>query len=751
MEQKKIKTLLLAGVITLVGSSVVACTEDAESLPSPCNEFITFDKPEIKEASSLSTRAVGDANENSSVYIGSKILRSKKNEVMHLHVLEDDFFTQRGTEEKSITRGTLVTSEAGITNFGVSSSAYPASGTYTSYGLGSYFYKQQAVPNTAMTYYWPTADKEISFFAYYPYNNASFTVSSSAATLGSPVYHYTVPSTISNQVDVMTAQVTDHTAGSQGALTLNFSHHCAAIKISITNNSGSSITVNSVSIEGVEYDGTLHDGTWTLSGNLNTSSVNPFSLSYGSAIANNATADITGSNNIIIMLPQTLTSSAKLKVVTADDTYETAISGTWVAGKTYTYSVVKSANSIDLSMVDNAGTARASMTTANCYLVHAAGDYKLPLVYGNAIKNGAPNTVAFNPGGSASSTYTTQFVNHAGTGISGPWITKSGSGVNAGMGLTATSAELLWQDRSGLITSVSVNGDYLEFTVGSFGGGNALIAVKNGSTILWSWHIWATTETLASTTAVNTGSGGHTYNVAPVNLGWVSTGGSEKQGYCPYYQWGRKDPFIPCNGTTNGNTNKTIYNISGANITPASITASSTGIQYESSTSATIATNIQNPIKHYYNSSNYGPCNTTYYNMWDAQNTATNNVTSATKKTIYDPCPPGFCVPTGNLYCYMGNGLSNPTSSTTRSDSNWDSTNKGKTWTLNGASIYFPAAGYRNNSSGSLSNVGSSGFFWSATPFSTNSGRYLYVNSGYWGWSFANRAFGFSVRPVAEE
>lgn len=743
MEQKKIKTLLLAGVITLVGSSVVACTEDAESLPSPCNEFITFDKPEIKEASSLSTRTVGDANENSSVYIGSKILRSKKNEVMHLHVLEDDFFTQRGTEEKSITRGTLVTSEAGITNFGVSSSAYPASGTYTSYGLGSYFYKQQAVPNTAMTYYWPTADKEISFFAYYPYNNASFTVSSSAATLGSPVYHYTVPSTISNQVDVMTAQVTDHTAGSQGALTLNFSHHCAAIKISITNNSGSSITVNSVSIEGVEYDGTLHDGTWTLSGNLNTSSVNPFSLSYGSAIANNATADITGSNNILIMLPQTLTSSAKLKVVTADDTYETAISGTWVAGKTYTYSVVKSANSIDLSMVDNAGTARASMTTANCYLVHAAGDYKLPLVYGNAIKNGATNTVAFYPNTSGQ---LTRFLNHAGTGITGPWITKSGSGVNAGMGLTATSAELLWQDRSGLITSVSINGDYLEFTVGTFGGGNALIAVKNGSTILWSWHIWATTETLASTTAVNTGTGGHTYNVAAVNLGWVPTGGSGKQGYCPYYQWGRKDPFIPCNGTTNGNTNKTIYNISGANITPASITASSTGIQYESSTSATIATNIQNPIKHYYNSSNYGPCNTTYYNMWDAQNTATNNVTSATKKTIYDPCPPGFCVPTGNLWYYFGNGGS-------RTMSTFDTTNKGATWNtgITGNALWLPAAGYRNNSSGALSSVGSNGCCWSATPRSARRGRYLHFGSSSWYWHYYDRAVGFSVRPVAEE
>ena len=739
MEQKKIKTLLLAGVITLVGSSVVACTEDAESLPSPCNEFITFDKPEIKEASSLSTRTVGDANENSSVYIGSKILRSKKNEVMHLHVLEDDFFTQRGTEEKSITRGTLVTSEAGITNFGVSSSAYPASGTYTSYGLGSYFYKQQAVPNTAMTYYWPTADKEISFFAYYPYNNASFTVSSSAATLGSPVYHYTVPSTISNQVDVMTAQITDHTAGSQGALTLNFSHHCAAIKISITNNSGSSITVNSVSIEGVEYDGTLHDGTWTLSGNLNTSSVNPFSLSYGSAIANNATADITGSNNILIMLPQTLTSSAKLKVVTADDTYETAISGTWVAGKTYTYSVIKSANSIDLSMVDNTGTARASMTTANCYLVHAAGDYKLPLVYGNAIKNGADNRVAYYPGENSTITNgTNQFINHANTGINGPWITKStsGTGVNKGMGVTVNGAELLWQDASGLISAVGIDGDYLTFTVpaaASSKAGNALIAAKSGSTIVWSWHIWVTTETLASTTIVATGS--HNYTVSPVNLGWIPTGGSGKQGYCTYYQWGRKDPFIPA-ASYSSTSNHTVYNISNSSVT---------GITY-SGTGVTIADNIKNPTTHYYYSSNYGPVTTTYYNMWDAQNTTTNNVTTATKKTIYDPCPPGFCVPTGNLWYYFGNGGS-------RTMSTFDTTNKGATWNtgITGNALWLPAAGFRNYSSGSLGYVGSYGYYWSATPSSTYYGRSLYFYSSYWFWYVNFRAYGFSVRPVAEE
>jgi len=38
------------------------------------------------------------------------------------------------------------------------------------------------------------------------------------------------------------------------------------------------------------------------------------------------------------------------------------------------------------------------MTTANCYLVHEAGAYKIPLVYGNAIKNGQDNRVAYYPG-----------------------------------------------------------------------------------------------------------------------------------------------------------------------------------------------------------------------------------------------------------------------------------------------------------------------------------------------------------------
>ncbi len=253
----------------------------------------------------------------------------------------------------------------------------------------------------------------------------------------------------------------------------------------------------------------------------------------------------------------------------------------------------------DLSMVDCAGNARAEgkAWTANCYMVHKAGDYKLPLVYGNAIKDGALNDAAYT--GIENTNATKTFPNHAGTAISAPWITKAatGEGVNKGMGITVSKAELLWQDAEGLVTKVGIDGDYLTLTVGKDATaqeGNAVIAAKaSDGTIVWSWHIWVTKETFATLTTITTGTGTlgtdyQVYQVTPVNLGWV--GDPVSQGTNTFYQWGRKDPF-PGTGE----------------VTPTE------------STTATIADNIKNPTTHYYNSSTYGPCNTTYYNMGCAE------------------------------------------------------------------------------------------------------------------------------------
>ncbi len=389
----------------------------------------------------------------------------------------------------------------------------------------------------------------------------------------------------------------------------------------------------------------------------------------------------------------------------------------------------------DLSMVDCAGNARTSMSTANCYMVHTAGDYKLPLVYGNAIKDGAANTAAYTGIENANTTLT--FPNHAGNAINAPWITKAatGEGVNKGMGITVSSAELLWQDAQGLVTAVGIDGDYLTLTVGKDATtqqGNALVAAKDADgNIVWSWHIWVTTETFASLTTVATGS--HNYKVTPVNLGWVSTGGDGKKGYAPYYQWGRKDPFKG----TGAPADLTVYDIDGTAIA---------GLTYKASTTATIADNIKNPTTHYYNSSTKGPCDTQYYNMWDAeQKTAGNNITTATKKTVYDPCPAGFCVPTSNLYYYMKDS----------SSKTWDGINMGYTWENNGGitggPLFFPASGYRNSGSGSVGSVGSYGHCWSASPGGGGYGYCLYFNSSGDGVSGSERSYGDSVRAVAEE
>jgi len=732
MEHIKIKSLLLVGVITLAASMFAGCTEYADDPAEFTTENIVINYTDSVIDASISsgsrTRSVPESTE-----ISSGVLTSKSGKKMYLSCTEAPW----PVEKNVVTRGAKVTT-VGISNMGVSASVYGSSSSYTSAGCGSYFYKESVSSGTPTRFYWPTADYKISFFGYYPYNNAAFTVQSAASATGAPTYSYTVPSAIASQQDIMTGQVVDRLGGLASAVNMTLSHRCAAVRFSITNDRSEAITVNSISIEGVKYTGTFNENTWTLGDAVNSSLSNPFTLSYGSSIATGATIDVTGTTNIFLMLPQTLPATASLKVVVDDEEFETELAGTWQAGKEYTYSVTINENIIDLSMVDNAGNARASMTTANCYLVHKAGKYKLPLVYGNAIKNGTVNTVSFYPGGTGTDTYKNRLINHAGTNITGPWITKSTSntGVDKGMGQTAASAALLWQDVTALISAVSVDGDYLEFTVGTFAPGNAVIAVKNGSgTILWSWHIWATTETLTSTTAVNTGS--HTYNVAAVNLGWVPTGGDGKQGYCPYYQWGRKDPFIPCNGTTGSNTNKTVYNISGTSVT---------GINYSGS-AGTIAVSIKNPTTHYYYSSNNGPVTTVYYNMWNAKNTATSNVTTATKKTIYDPCPPGFCIPTDNLFYFMANGSSKRTMAT------FDNTNKGATWSMDitGDALWFPAAGYRGASTSNMNDVGNYGYYASATPNSDTNQYRLNFDSYYWRWANSYRATGVCVRPVAEE
>jgi hypothetical protein len=330
MKQKSFYHFYLFSVMTLIAFIYSGCAEDVVENIQETDNFVVFSVNEengFVESSpfNCSTRTVQEGQ-----------LKSSDGNTLLLTVTEEDYIKPLS---QTTTRGTQMKASS-MTSFGVSASVYPASNSYTSAKCGSYWFNNEITRASGRSgYYWPSSDYRLSFFAHYPYGHSALTVRS-ADDFGSPVYQYTVPSAVASQADVMTAKVTDRRGGANSSISLPFNHNCAAVKI-IFHNEGQfrASTVRSISIEGVKYSGTLHDNIWTLSNSVNSSSINPFSLTCNTTIAAGASVNLTGTSNIFMMLPQSLPATAKLKIVTNNNTYEARLSGTWTAGKIYTYTV----------------------------------------------------------------------------------------------------------------------------------------------------------------------------------------------------------------------------------------------------------------------------------------------------------------------------------------------------------------------------------------------------------------------------
>ena len=432
------------------------------------------------------------------------------------------------------------------------------------------------------------------------------------------------------------------------------------------------------------------------------------------------------------------------------------------------------------------GGSVANRSTANSYVISAPGHYRIPLVYGNAIENGATNANAYishAPTGTSNEPYVLRnFKDHAGANITDPWIEKTNSGANAGV----NGAEVVWADAANLVHSPSiahVGGEgFLDFevTAADIQSGNAVVAVTKGSgaskTVVWSWHLWFAPKDALDKIPV-TNHQGKVYNFTKETLGWKPTQWSGSTYDKPRTVKVKVEQTIANNGSKQeavinitqnpGNVKKgatTLYQFGRKDAFPGVATSDlkAGSITENAGDNMTIVNNIQNPDKFYiYGSSvytNYG-----YYNLWSADNTVTGGYNQGNDnpvvKTVYDPCPVGFKMPANNAFTGFTTTGQN---SSTQSELNVDGTSDWQQWTNNfghnfwtnsskTATINFPASGFRDDIDGSLNFVGYLGYYWSAVPLNTLNGCNLYFSSGSVSpLNSTTRAYGFAVRVVSE-
>ena len=435
------------------------------------------------------------------------------------------------------------------------------------------------------------------------------------------------------------------------------------------------------------------------------------------------------------------------------------------------------------------------MNTANCYVVTRPGWYKIPAVYGNAFKNGTTNTAAYTS--STSEAFVLHnFIRHDGNAITAPWIKDNGINLDNGI------AELLWQDQPNLVKDIQLQSDkkYIVFHVSqaSIHEGNAVITLKepifDSYNIVWSWHIWVYGGNDLKVINVKNNkekSGGRpgqdNFDFLNENLGachdigesvsypqsrvWIKVSNGRKTniieitrasgpfsyyGYnSPYYQWGRKDPFLPSNGT--GNNDKFLFSVDGIVVKRFVIrNMSSNGTPLEAKDE------IMNTIKHpdIFNTS-YSMDNL-YYNLWDTKcnegggyNGINIAIFESATKSVYDPCPPGFCLPpngafTGFTSTGRNTGFFPEFNVSGSFDKGWHFRTVLKEES-GGETIFFPASGYRYFNDGLVFSVGGYGYYWSSVPEDMRNGCYMYFYSDFvYPLHYTSRSFGFVLRPVKE-
>ena len=261
---------------------------------------------------------------------------------LYLHPIETVNKTLKN--QGPTTRGTMNTGTV-VDNFGVSAN-YIQNGSSAESTGQSLFHNKEAKKEGSNWFVadyeeyekWPTAGK-VSFYAYAPYQDASFTLYDNNKTI-----HYKVPTDVEKQPDFIVAKSENQSFTSSSANTpvdLQFRHALTAITFSVSDDMEKGV-INSIKIEGVmgEGDYDLSTNAWSVSSSSAASYNVP--ISTGGLAVGTGTVNL-AANATLMMIPQTLGDGAKVTInitptgkSAVDLTFD--LKGTqWVAGNHITY------------------------------------------------------------------------------------------------------------------------------------------------------------------------------------------------------------------------------------------------------------------------------------------------------------------------------------------------------------------------------------------------------------------------------
>ena len=332
---------------------------------------------------------------------------------------------------------------------------------------------------------------------------------------------------------------------------------------------------------------------------------------------------------------------------------------------------------VDLSKVNG------PQETANCYIVSASGKYSFPMVYGNAIKNGAKNVSSY-----TSSYPASEYIFNKFWGVS----EINGSDITG-----ADGAKVLWTSTPDIVSDVTINGSNVEFKVNKdkMKEASVIIGVTKNTlgayNVLWSWHIWITSKDVIDTSKDyfmreplgfrHTKWQGTTYEKdRKVRLTFTQTRTGKtaqvvftqkaaalvREGQAMYYQQGRKDPLYPSNGMSlqSTGTDPNGYNRGFLPFWAVKMPLIMARFRTYDPTNGAIGQGKGNGDWMWINFSDQGDGtkyyshaeHATYFNLWDVNNCVGYQNPNAFVKTVYDPSPAGFRVPRLDEFTKINNG-----------------------------------------------------------------------------------------------